>query len=164
MSDLSPAPVLVLGIGNTLLGDDGVGVHLVSRLAVWCRRWHGAVETVEGGTQGLSLLGTIAGRRSLILLDAIALGYRPGTVHVREDKEVLALCSRSTTAHEGNAGELLAAAHLIGELPARIFLVGIEPGCFDSGAGFSAPVQTAIPAALRAARQAIERELNIGQD
>ncbi len=159
MSSVEKAPVLVLGVGNILLRDDGAGVHLVNRMPLLSAGWNGAVEFLEGGTQGLALLSEIAGRSALVLLDAAALGALPGTVHVRRDGEVLDLCRRGGTAHEGNAGELLAVAGLLGELPQRIAMVGIEPLLLETGIGLSDPVRRAIPAALEVARQEVEQAL-----
>src|SRR3974390_950465 len=109
------APILVLGLGNTLLSDDGLGPVLVERV----RNLHRDTTTVEcldGGTQGLALLGRLAGRRALVILDAFALGKIPGTVTVLEGVDVLRNGGpRSTTAHEGNAGELLAAGQFLGD-------------------------------------------------
>ncbi|MBP1596103.1 MAG: hybD [Acidobacteria bacterium] len=160
MSEARVAPVLVLGVGNTLLGDDGIGVHLVNQLSCRAVDWQDSVELLEGGTAGLALLGSVAGRPALVLLDAVALGSMPGTIHLRRDLEVLDLSCRSTTAHEGNAGELLSAALMLGELPARIYLVGIEPACIGSGTGLSEPVMKAVPVALEAARRAIAEALS----
>ncbi|HYK90946.1 MAG TPA: hydrogenase maturation protease [Acidobacteriota bacterium] len=159
MSSIDRAPVLVLGVGNILLGDDGAGVHLVKQMPRLSADWNGTVELLEGGTQGLALLGDIAGRSALVLLDAAALGAVPGTVHVRRDGEVLELSHRGCTAHEGNAGELLAVAGLLGELPQCIMMVGIEPLRLETGIGLSEPVQQAIPAALEAARQVVDEAL-----
>ncbi len=155
MSEARTAPVLVLGVGNKLLGDDGVGIHLVSQLSRWNHEWYGAVELLEGGTQGLALLGSIAGRTALVLLDAVSLGAAPGTVHIRHDEDVLKLGCHPTTAHESNVRELLTAALLLGELPMRLFLVGIEPAHLGIGIGLSEPVRRAMPAALDAARRAV---------
>ena len=159
MSKKRKAPILVLGIGNTLLGDDGAGVDLVGRLARWSRNWHGAVEYLAGGIQGAALIAAVAGRYALVILDAIALGAAPGTVHLLQGADVLALSQHSTSALQANAGELLAAALLLGKLPERIFMVGIEPACLTSGHGLSQPVRRAIPAALGVARNAIVEAL-----
>ncbi len=159
MSSVNRAPVLVLGVGNILLGDDGAGIDLVNQMPRLSAGWNGAVEFLEGGTQGLALLGDLDGRSALVLLDAAALGAAPGTVHVRRDGEVLELSHRGGTSHEGNAGELLAAAGLLGELPQRIILVGIEPLCLETGIGLSEPVRQAVPAALEAARKEVEEVL-----
>jgi hydrogenase maturation protease len=149
----------VLGIGNRLLGDDGVGIDLLGRLSRWSRNWYGAVEYLEGGTQGIALLDSITGRYALVVLDAVALGSPPGTVHLLQDGEVLALSQHSTSAHNGNAGELLASALLLGGLPERIFLIGIEPAFLAGGIGLSQPVRRAIPEALGLARNAIAEAL-----
>src|SRR5271157_189086 len=106
---LKPAP-LVLALGNTLLRDDGVGVEILHALEREAAGWGDEVDFVDGGTQGLALLGVLSGRRAAVILDAIALGAAPGTVHVLSADDAARLRSRrSTTAHEGNAGELLAA-------------------------------------------------------
>ena len=75
------APILVLGIGNTLLMDDGVGVLLVEEFRCLSSLPADEVEFLDGGTQGLALLGRMAGRRALVILDAVNLGATPGTVH-----------------------------------------------------------------------------------
>ncbi len=155
----SVPPVLVLGLGNVLLGDDGVGPALVREV---CALYAGvpAVECIDGGTQGLALLGYLSGREAVIILDAFAGGKTPGVVTVLEGVEVLECgVAGSTTAHEGNAGELLAAAQLLNELPDRIFLVGIEPERVRTELGLSGCVAGALPAALVRTCGVVERVL-----
>ena len=152
----SPASILVLGLGNPLLSDDGVGPAILESL----RRQHGVqdgrVEFLDGGTQGVSLLACLGGRRALIILDALQLGKEPGSVSVLDARQVHELGTRrSTTAHEGNAGELLAAAAILGELPERVFIVGVEPQRLSTGIGLSEPVQAAVPHAAARARRLI---------
>jgi hydrogenase maturation protease len=146
--DQPVARVLVLGVGNVLLGDDGLGPVLV-RQVQGMYRGVAEVECLDGGTQGLALLGYLAGREVLVVLDAFSAGKTPGEVSVLEGSEILA-CGppRSTTAHEGNAGELLAAAQLLGELPERVFLVGVEPERLRTELGLSKSVVAALPAAF----------------
>jgi len=157
-------PVLVLGLGNVLLGDDGVGPTLLREVQGLYAGVQ-AVECVDGGTQGLALLGYLAGREALIILDAFVGGRNAGAVSVLEGTEVLGIgVTRSTTAHEGNAGELLAAAQLLNELPARVFLVGVEPERVRTELGLSEPVTSALPAALVRTCGVVERvlaELNL---
>jgi hydrogenase maturation protease len=177
--------LLVLGLGNPLLGDDGAGLLLLSEL--WgrlpacggfpgrpfaaCRNagqpslpasldWGERVEFLDGGTQGLMLLGRVSRRPALLILDAVSMGAAPGTVHVLRDMEALGLDSHhSRTAHEGNAAELLAAALLLGECPERFFVVGIEPANVNPGIGLSEPVRAALRPALSAARAIVEEVL-----
>jgi len=145
-----PAPVLVLGLGNTLLTDDGVGPALVEQLSGGKDQWNGQVEFVDGGTQGLALLGQFAGRRALIILDALTTGAAPGTIHRFTLPQLRTVTPvRSASAHEGNAGELLHAAELLGELPDRLFVVGVEPQEIRTGFGLSSSVKDALPDATR---------------
>ncbi len=148
--------VLVLGLGNPLLGDDGVGLALLAELARGQDAWGGSVEFIDGGTLGLGLLGHISGRRALIVLDAVKLGKAPGTVHVlREWKGAV---PHPSTAHESNAAELLGIAALLGELPDHIRIIGIEPDRVAVEMGLSDDVINALSEALDEARVAI-REL-----
>ena len=146
LRDREPAPVLVLGLGNTLLTDDGVGPALVQHFAGSEDQWNGQVEFVDGGTQGLALLGQFAGRRALIILDALVTGAAPGTIHRLTLPELRTVTPvRGASAHEGNAGELLNAAELLGELPDRLFVVAVEPQEIRTGFGLSTSVKEALP-------------------
>jgi hydrogenase maturation protease len=155
----SVPPVLVLGLGNVLLGDDGLGPVLLREVGELYAGFP-TVECIDGGTQGLALLGYLSGREALIILDALADGKTPGAVTILEGSEVLKFrVTRSTTAHEGNAGELLAAAQLLGELPDRVFLVGVEPESVRTELGLSECVAGALPAALERTCGVLERVL-----
>lgn len=151
-------PVLVLGLGNELLGDDGFGPVLIREIEQKYRESAPEVECLDGGTQGLALLGRISRRKALIVLDALMTGQAPGTVSVLAGEDIFQKSShRATTAHEGNAGELLAAARLLQELPEQIFLVGMEPETIRTQLGLSKAVEDALPAALKQACDLIER-------
>jgi hydrogenase maturation protease len=146
------AEPLVLGLGNLVLADDGVGLRIAEALC------DTGVEVVDGGTQGLALLGLIEHRPALLICDAVGLGAAPGTVHVLRQEEIWNLpAHRPSTAHEGNARGLLQAARLLGVEPEFISVVGIEPGELRSRIGLSAPVEAALPAAIAAARAELER-------
>jgi hydrogenase maturation protease len=154
------APILVVGVGNILLKDDGAGIELVNRLSAQADRWGDEVEFLEGGTQGIALLNHISGRRAMVVLDAVALGAEPGTLHVFQDNAIMMLGSLPLSAHEGNAAVLLRIAHLLGGLPARLVLIGIEPETISTGVEFSEPVRSAIPEALQIAKLKIENILS----
>ncbi len=148
MNESYVAPILVLGLGNILLGDDGVGPALMQEVQHLYRNVP-EVECVDGGTQGMALLDYLSGREAVVILDAFASERGPGAVSVLEDREVMDVRGpRSTTAHEGNAGELLSAATLVGTLPQRVYLVGIEPESLRTHLGLSEPVKNALPRAL----------------
>ena len=148
--------ILALGVGNQLLSDDGVGLVLLQELS---RRGLPGVECVDGGTQGLMLLGQLAGRSAVILLDAIRLGAPPGTVHSIPDLDLLSMAAGGPTSHEANAGDLLRAAALTGDLPEHVFVIGIEPDRLSTGIGLSEKVEAAVPAAVEKAIAVIEDQL-----
>ncbi len=176
-------PVLILGLGNLLLGDDGAGLRLLEKLASSkASAWGNEVEFLDGGTQGLALAGEISGRRAVVILDAITDtiggGSKPGTVHVLRSPITASgtlfvestdggLCPFSSgdskvgpaTAHGGNAQELIATVALLGESPEELFVVGIEPAQMNTGIGLSATVERALGPALSRAVEVVEQIL-----
>jgi len=157
-ADPRPAPVLVLGIGNLLLADDGVGLRLL-HLVRDDFQDDPRLAFVDGGTQGLALLGLLYQRAVLILLDCVQRGARPGALHVVLDPQDAPI-RRGIGGHGGNASELLAAARLTGVLPRRVVLVGIEPACIETRIGLSGPVERSLRGARAVARTVI-RDLRI---
>jgi len=144
-------PLLVLGIGNPLLADDGLGLALLKALRPEFED-DPRVEFVDGGTQGMLLVRLLEGRRALLLLDAVQRGARSGRVHVEEKPERMAF-ERELGAHGGNATELLASARILNILPERVVLVGIEPAEIRTRMELSPTVRRALPAALAEARR-----------
>jgi len=156
------APILVLALGDVRMGDDGVGPAILADLAERYRYAGGFIEFVDGGTQGLELLHRIAGRQALVVLDAMTAGHRPGTVSVLEGSDVLryAAADSSTGAGEGNAGEVLATAAFLGDLPYCCYVVGVEPeGGGRARAGLSKAVQRSLHEALARAQNVVDRLL-----
>ncbi|MCA8968131.1 MAG: hydrogenase maturation protease [Planctomycetes bacterium] len=138
-------PILVLGIGNVLLEDDGVGIELVSRARV--AGSHPRIAFVDGGTQGLALLTLLEGRTAILVLDAVRLEATPGTVH-HLPEPLTRSTSSADSAHGIGAAELLAAASLLGDLPPRVEIVGIEPASTRTGVGLSPAVRLGMAPAL----------------
>jgi hydrogenase maturation protease len=154
------APILVLGLGNPEASDDGLGPLLVQELAKQYRYTGGFIEFVNGGTKGLALLDAMAGRRAVVVLDALSTGLSPGTVSVLEGSDVL----RYATDHpasdfEGNAGELLATAAFLGDLPSYCYIVGVQPGSLVGGSTLSDDVLKALKPALRKAQSVVDELL-----
>lgn len=151
-----PPPILVLGLGNLLMGDDGLGPVLLREVESFYGRHSEEVEFVDGGTQGLALLGRFAGRRAVVILDALARGTA-GKVTVLDRNQVLELgASHATTAHEGNAGELLAVARLLGDLPEEVYVVGITPDQLQTHLGLSSAVLRSLHEARQRACEVID--------
>jgi hydrogenase maturation protease len=149
--------VLVIGVGNPLMTDDGVGQCLLEALAARCASLD-RVEFVDGGTLGLMLLPRVEQCDALLALDAANLGEQPGTLRVLQGEaldEFVRLPRGSV--HELGLRDLLDAARLTGALPARRALVGVQPERVEWGMALSPPVAAALPAALEAAAAILQQ-------
>jgi hydrogenase maturation protease len=144
---LGPAPrVTVLGLGNTLLSDEGVGVHVVTSLQARVGQVAG-LEMIDGGTLGMHLLAVVEESTHLIVVDALRSGVPPGTVTVLEGEEALAWESAAFTAHDFALPSVLAMARLRGWAPQAVAVVGIEPLSFAVGLSLTPDVQQAVAVA-----------------
>lgn len=123
-----PGTIRVIGIGNTLAGDDGLGVRAVQSLGAEADH-DAAVEFVDGGTLGLYLLDDIVSSDGVILIDAVRMGERPGTVRVFEGAAMAEFVCSSVprTAHEVGLADLIHAVNLLDGMPRRSALIGVEP-------------------------------------
>jgi hydrogenase maturation protease len=147
--------LVILGIGNVLLRDDGVGVEVVREIER--RAGRGDLELpagttlVDGGTLGLNLLSLLAGAQAIVLVDAADRGREPGAVEVVRGEALVApaaLAGGEVAVGRGGLGELLAAASLAEADPAAIVLVGIQPAEIALGLELTADVRRAVPAAI----------------
>jgi hydrogenase maturation protease len=149
-------PAVVLGVGNVLLGDDGVGVRLVEELRRLAADDPAAVPAgtrlVDGGTLGLGLLDAVRGARSLLLLDAVNLDQAAGTISILRGDAIFVSGGRGAATIPGSVGEILAAARLMGWLPDLVTLVGVQVGATGFGMGLSPRVESAVSRAVDIAR------------
>jgi hydrogenase maturation protease len=151
-TDVAAAHTLILGIGNTLLSDDGVGVHVIRALEALERNGEigERVALRDGGTIGLALLSEIETFGSLIAVDAMELGAAPGALRVFEGPDMdRQLSGKKRTAHEVALADLMSAARLVGSQPERRALVAIQPASTEWGLQPTAEVSAAIPPACR---------------
>ncbi len=131
--------VLVLGIGNTLLQDEGLGVRAVQRLQ---ERYElpAEVQVVDGGVMGLALLPYLEGVTHLLVVDAVQMGAEPGTLIRLEGEEIPRALPLKMSLHQVGLQELLFFAQLQETLPPHVVLWGMEPASFDPGLDLSPPV------------------------
>jgi len=131
--------ILVLGIGNMLLSDEGAGNKAVEDLQ---QRFHfpPEVEVVDGGTMGLDLLPYLDDRTHLFIIDAVKSGNAPGTMVRLELDNPPAYFRTKISPHQLGLSEVLAVATLTDNLPPKIVLFGIEPKDLSTGLGMSPEV------------------------
>ena len=134
---------LVLGLGNSIMTDDGFGVEVVNTLA---SRYHfqGEVSLLDGGTLGLDLLPRLEGVDSLLIIDALDMRAEPGTVFRLAGAEVPRAFASKLSVHQMGLQDLLAVAELQGHVPDRLVVWGVQPECIEMGTAMTAAVQTAV--------------------
>ncbi len=124
--DAIPATrILVLGIGNVLMGDEGVGAHIIEALRKEFE-FSENVRLMHDWTLGLGLLDTVIRTDCLIVVGAVRAGSVPGTLHRPKDSELSSTLMKSGSVHEIALAETLAAAEILGRKPEAVIL-GIEP-------------------------------------
>ncbi|RJP22316.1 MAG: hydrogenase maturation protease [Candidatus Abyssobacteria bacterium SURF_5] len=137
---------LIVGVGNDLLSDDGLGRHVVHRL-----RESGlpdGASVLDCGSDFLSVLGAYLEECRIIIVDAIQLGAVPGTVHCIREQDLSAFCSGSRSAHRLSPVNWAVLLKAVGSVGAEFIFVGIEPAITTAGRELSPQVEAAIPELL----------------
>jgi hydrogenase maturation protease len=145
----------VVGLGNLVHTDDGVGVHAVQELQR-DSRVPPAVALLDGGTHGLGLLPHISGFTHLLVIDAVDAGEPPGTV-VRFEGSALNGLPGKASVHQLGFADMMVALKLLGESPPELVVLGVQP----SSTGWSTELTVAVRAALPALLDAVVRQLEI---
>jgi hydrogenase maturation protease len=140
--------VLILGLGNPLLGDEGIGVRVVEELKGL--ELPDGVTVVEGGTSGLGIIGLMEGYQRVIIVDAADMGHPPGRVVRFTPLEAqFKTAEAPLSLHQIGLGEVLALAEALEVAPAELVIIGIQPSRIEGGVGLSPEVEGAIPQIIR---------------
>lgn len=131
--------ILVLGIGNLIMTDDGVGVRVAQRLVEEYRFPEG-VTVMDGGTLGLDLLPHLEGVERLLMVDAVETGGPPGTVMRMVGEDIPVALQTKLSPHQMGLQDLLAVAELQGNRPAEMVLWGVQPESIELGMELSPAV------------------------
>jgi hydrogenase maturation protease len=147
--------VLVLGLGNVLLGDDGIGAAALARLER-DYRIPPEVRLIEGGTLGLSLLDEIAQAAHVILVDAVATEAPPGSLVALDGAEVMDAVRDRLSVHQVGVADLLDAARFIGCYPVSVTLLGLVPGAIGLAVERTPAVERALGTLVAAIVRGVE--------
>jgi hydrogenase maturation protease len=139
---------VVLGIGNTILSDEGVGVRAAEALQA-AFELPADVEVIDGGTAGMELLGPLAGVDLLLVLDAIKAGREPGTVVTLVGAEVPVFFGSKLSPHQIGISDVLAGLEFSGEAPRDLVLIGCEPDSLELGLELTPAVAAQVPEMVR---------------
>jgi hydrogenase maturation protease len=134
---------LVLGVGNKLMSDEGVGVHVIERLAAGYDIPE-EVQVLDGGTLGMDLLYYLEGIENLLLVDAVEAHKEPGTIIRLEGEDVPSFLSLKISPHQLGVPDMLAAARFKDLYPKRLVLWGIQPELLEIGLDLSPLIESKV--------------------
>lgn len=118
-------PVLILGVGNILLKDEGVGVHAAKRMMNM--PFPENVEVIDGGTAGLDLLLFIKGRKKIVVVDCVRGGGKPGTIYRLVPEDLEKEESKILSLHQVDFLETLNMLSMTSKVKPDVIIIGIEP-------------------------------------
>ena len=139
MTNMQPN-ILILGLGNFLLGDDGLGIRALELLQA---RYDlpETVDCVDGGVLGLELMAYVEGRTHLLVIDAVQTGQAPGTLVRLEGEEIPKGLSFKLSMHQVSFADIMALSTLRGTVPPRLVVWGVVPEKLESGVGLTPVVE-----------------------
>jgi hydrogenase maturation protease len=155
-----PISLLVLGLGNLLCSDDGLGSAAVARLESDYEAPPG-VRVMDGGTLGLSLLPYLEDSDQAILVDAIRAEGEPGTFVRLSGEEVAPAVRDRLSPHQVGVSDLLEGAHWRERYPRRVVLLGLVPETLELGVARSASVEAGLPELVE---RILEEARNLGYE
>ncbi len=137
------AETLIIGLGNVLMQDEGIGVRAVEELEC---RYHlpEGVEAIDGGTSGTELLEHMRGVKNLIVADAINSKSPPGTFIRLVDEQVPAFFQTKISNHQLGLSDLLAVLKVTGGAPETVTIVGMVPHVLENKLGLSPETEKAV--------------------
>lgn len=156
MEERSNATTLILGVGNLLISDEGVGLRILERLAEEYELPE-EVQTLDGGTLGLDLLYYLEGIENLLIFDAVEMGEEPGSLIRLEGDEVPSFLSVKVSPHQIGIPDMLFAAKLRDLYPQELVLWGVQPGTLEMSLELSPPVAAQVDVVVEKAVEELTR-------
>ena len=147
-----PETVTVLGLGNILLSDEGVGVHAASLLR---NRYYFSprVEIIDGGTMGLDLLPFFQDGDRILIMDAVDFGKPPGHIEVVEGDAIPSVLKTKLSVHHIGLSDLLLATKLTRNTPLEICLLGVQPQSLEPGLELTEGIHARMELVIKQAAQ-----------
>lgn len=140
--------VVVLGVGNVLMSDEGVGVHAVTALSDGYD-FPDSVEIIDGGTSGMDCLDRIADADLLLIADCMrSKDKSPGTITRLADDQINAWFNTKISPHQVGLSDVLAACSFHGMSPRRVVLIGVQPASFDTSMELTPAIAAVMPQLL----------------
>ncbi|CAM3205854.1 Ni/Fe-hydrogenase, b-type cytochrome subunit [Sporolactobacillus spathodeae] len=150
-----PEKVTVLGIGNTLYSDDGLGLEALPELQKALADFEN-IEIVDGSTEGMQLLGPVEATNRLIVVDAINADTEPGTVIELTKEEIPSFNGIKMSVHQIGFQEVISAAQLRDRLPEKMVMIGLQPASLELNTELTDKIHQSLPELVQRVRHQIE--------
>lgn len=147
---------VVLGLGNILYSDEGLGVHALKALTETLPPPTGPVEFCDGGVLGLNLLPLVESCSYLLVLDAVNAGRPPGSLIELHGEDISLYAGIKLSQHQITFQEILGLARFRDKLPPHLYLIGLQPADLSMGIGLSPIVAAALPRMLKGVTQVLQ--------
>ncbi len=148
--------IALIGIGNILLSDEGVGVHTVTKIR---EEWSFSpeIEIIDGGTLGLDLLPYFEKYPRILIIDAVDFGKESGYIGILENAGILASFNKKLSVHNIGLADILFACELMGIKPLEIKVIGIQPKSMDMGLQMTEEVGSKVPDLIQIVLENLKR-------
>lgn len=153
MDGLYSSEIVVLGVGNIILTDEGFGVRVIEELKK-NYSFDERVQLIDGGTLGIELTHFITGTKKLLIVDSIDGGLDAGSIYELSNEEIKAHFKQKISAHEVGVEEVLTLLELTGRAIPEVIVLGAQPFSLDAGVGLSSEMEKILP-------RVVERALEI---
>lgn len=159
MTENNRNQITILGIGNTLYTDEGLGVHALAAL----QEQYGMdpqVQLIDGSTDGMSLLGPVEDTDYLIVIDAINAGKEGGHIIELHGNDIPAYYGIKMSIHQLGFQEVLLASKLRERYPKNIVMIGMQPTSLELGIGLSETNEVQLPEMFKLVEQQVNKWKN----
>jgi hydrogenase maturation protease len=136
--------IVIIGVGNPLCSDDGLGIHFVRRFQSLEDNLPPGVEIFDGGTGGLDLLPLMQGKRRVIFVDAMDAGEEPGYIFRFRPEQLTLEAHPEISVHDVDMASLLRTARLTEDYPDEVIIFAVQVKRVDLGQELSSPVKRAL--------------------
>ncbi|MBU3112789.1 HyaD/HybD family hydrogenase maturation endopeptidase [Clostridium lacusfryxellense] len=144
---------VIIGIGNILLQDDGVGVHVIKQLEN--EKLPSTIELVDGGTSTLDMLGFFLDYKKIIVVDCLRAGLEPGTIYKIKPEDIKSYKKENLSIHDVQILDVVRMANMMNKYP-QVIIFGIEPEKIAVGLEMTQTMVTKIPEIIYNIKKEIE--------
>jgi hydrogenase maturation protease len=139
--------IVVLGVGNTLLSDEGIGVRVVEKLQQ-DYDLPPEVVVIDGGTTGMEMLDDLSKSDHIVIIDAVRGGKAPASIIKLTGDQVPVFFKTKLSPHQIGLSDVLATLAFIGEQPGGVTVIGVEPVSLETGMALTPQVEARLPEVL----------------